>query len=118
MGKEQSKKKQEERFLIKMIIEIEPARNTVHNEDIVLAGETIVGSPCVAWTITITNDSATAGIVNISDSTTYNATYRILKVAVPAATTLFLPFPKGMKFTRGVSAAANAGSIDIDITYD
>ena len=100
------------------VVYIEPAQNSIHNEDITLAGENIVGAPCVVWSITLTNDSGTAGIVNISDSTTYDSTYRIFKVAVAANSTSHFDFPRGMKFTRGVSAAASVGSLDIDLTYD
>jgi hypothetical protein len=101
-----------------MIVTEEPAKNVIFNEDIALAGEYIIGSPCVVYSITLTADTNAAAIVNISDSATYDSAAKILKVAVVASTTTHLTFPKGLPLSAGLSAAANTGSIDITVTYD
>ena len=101
-----------------MITVIEPAQNTVYNEDITLSGEEIIDQPCTVYDITLTNDVAVAAIVSIADIVTYAVGSRVLKVAVPAKSTIHLTFPRGKPFASGLSAAANAGSIDIAVTYD
>ena len=100
------------------VVYIEPAQNSVHNEDIELAGETIISQPCTVWDIILTNDTATAGKVNISNSEGYDSTYRVIKVALAASSTVQLTFPRGRKFSTGLSASANTGSLDISVSYD
>lgn len=101
-----------------MIVTEEPAQNYIFNEDITLAGENIIGAPCVVYSLTLINDTATAGVVNLSNSTTYSSTYKITKFNVGANTTVHATYPKGLKLSRGLSAAANTGSLDIGVTYD
>ena len=91
---------------------------SVFNEDIVLAGEAIIAYPCVVYSITLINDSAAAAIVNLSNSTTYSSASKVLKASVAVAGTTHLTFPKGLILSAGLSAAANAGSIDIGVTFD
>lgn len=101
-----------------MITSEASAKRRVYNEEIVLAGETIVGSPCVAYSITIDNDSASAAVVNISDSTSYDSGEKSLKAPIAAKSVTHFSFPKGMKFSNGISAASNKGSIGVAVTYD
>lgn len=101
-----------------MVTVIEPAQNKVYNEDITITGENIIGCPCVVFSITLTNDSAAAGVVNLSDSTTYSNASRVEKAAVGAGATVQLTYPRGLPLSNGLSAAVNVGSIDIAATYD
>lgn len=101
-----------------MIVKQAAAENAVHNEDISLTGENIIGQPCTVWSITIAHDGASNGVVTITDSTTYSASSRVLKVAVLAHDTKHLPFPSGMPFSNGLSAISNLGTVDISVTYD
>ena len=101
-----------------MITIIEPAQKKVYNEDVVLAGETIIGAPCTVYDITVTNDGASAGVLNISDSTTYSVASRAFKVPIAAGASEHFCFPRGKVFSTGLSAAANQGSINIAISYD
>jgi hypothetical protein len=94
------------------------AQRKVYNEDIVLAGENVISSPCLVYSITVVNDSDTAAIVNMSDSTSYDSNSRCQKVAIGAASTVHLVFPRGLPLSAGLSVASNAGSIDISATYD
>lgn len=100
-----------------MGVSISPIRNSVYNEDIDIAGESIVGNPCVAFDMTITSDVAAATVVSIFDAN--SATNKLLKVTLTATNpTIHLTFPKGKRFDTGIYAAANAGSVDIAIDYD
>lgn len=101
-----------------MSIATASAQRKIFNEDIVLAGETIISTGCTIYSITLINDSATASVVNLSDSTTYSAASKVAKACVPANSTVSLTYPKGMPMAEGLSAAANSGSIDIAVTYD
>lgn len=101
-----------------MIVTEEPAQKYIFNEDITLAGENIIGAPCVVYSITLINDTATAGVANLSDSTTYDSAEKITKCNVGANTTVHLTYPKGIRLDSGLSAAANTGSLDIAVTYD
>ena len=94
-----------------------PAK-VIFNEDIDLAGENIIGAPCVVYSITLVNDSAAAAIVNLSNSTTYDSASKFTKLSVGVAGTTHVTYPKGLILSAGLSAAANAGSIDITVSYD
>lgn len=96
---------------------ITPAQASIFNENIVPAGETILGQPCVVWSMTITSDVAGAGVVKFYDSLT--ATNCILKVTMAAGVpTVHLCFPKGKNFITGIYATSSASSIDVALDYD
>jgi hypothetical protein len=102
-----------------MSLKITSAQNKVYNEDIVMAGETIIGGPCVIHDMTLSNDTATASIVIFSDSATYSSTDRCLKVNVPASTTVHLTFPAGKPMASGLSASSShSNSVNVAVTYD
>ena len=96
---------------------IAPAQNSLYNEDIVLAGESILGQPCVAWSLTVSSDVASAGVVKFYDS--LSATNCVLKVVLAAGTpTVHLPFPKGKNFLVGIYATSSASSVNVSLDYD
>jgi len=98
---------------------ITPALRKVYNEDIVMAGETIIGGPCVIYDLTLSNDTATASIVNFSDSVTYDSDEKCLKVNVPASTTVHLTFPRGKRLDTGLSAtSSHSNTVNVAVSYD
>lgn len=95
--------------------------NTVHSEDISVgaSGTAIITRPCTIWDMTVSIEGAVTAIVNFSNNSDgYNATYRIKKVVVNGPQTIHLTFPKGWYLSTGLSAVANNGSVDVDVTYD
>ena len=96
---------------------ITPAQKSIFNEDIVPTGETILGQPCVVWSMTVSCDVASAGVVKFYDSLT--ATNCILKVVLTTGTpTAHLPFPKGKNFETGIYATSSAASVNVALDYD
>lgn len=96
---------------------ISSVKNSRYNEDILIGGESLVSSPCVVWSMTVTSDTGGAGVVTIYDDTTI--ANPLFKVRLTAENpTVHLSFPKGRRFLNGVYAAANFSSADISLDYD
>ena len=63
-----------------------PQGNTGYQEDVSTgaSGTTLVGQPCVIWTITVSIESDNDAIVSFSNSEGYDTNYRIEKVVLTA----------------------------------
>jgi hypothetical protein len=100
------------------IVQLRAAQNASHQEDCTLAGHTLVSTPCVVYTMTVTNDSASATVVSFADASTYAAGSRILKVRVAARGTEHLTFPRGLPFGTALTVKPNNSTTNVSLTYN
>jgi len=97
---------------------ITPVQKSIYNEDITMAGESIIGAPCVIWDITVSCDVVAATVIKFFDAT--SATNCIEKVVLTTATpTVHLCYPKGKVFGTGVYATSStSATANVSIDYD
>ncbi|TET26140.1 MAG: hypothetical protein E3J73_05005 [Candidatus Bathyarchaeum sp.] len=98
-----------------------PKKN-IYAEDIsvLAAGENIIDSQAVVWSITITKDIAGDSVVSISDTSgNYDVAERVEKVRLTdESPSIQLTYEEGKLFSNGVSVISNAPSTDVAITYE
>lgn len=101
-----------------MAVNEQPVQNSGFIEDIdSTTGESVVGRACVVYSVTVTSDAGTTGVVTFHDGTSSSADHK-LEVRIAASTTVHLPFPKGKRFDTGLWVKSNVASLDLSIDYD
>lgn len=98
---------------------ITPAQKSIYNEDITPVGESILGQPCVVWSMTVSIDVPGTAIVKFYDNLSQDNTKVVEKVVLSSSTpTVTLSYPKGKNYLTGIFATCNASSVNVSVDYD
>jgi hypothetical protein len=92
-------------------------QNSIHIEDIEVAGEVITGRACVVWDITVVSDAGTTGVVTFHDGDASTDT-KVFEMKVAASGVQHACFPRGKRFNTALFVKTNIGSLDLSIDYD
>ncbi len=90
------------------------------NVSTLAAGTQLIGYPCIVYEITVTSDAAGDVSVSFADKLTpYTNNTRLVKIKTSdEQQTKQVVFPKGKKFSTGMTATANKASVDVSITFE